>query len=121
MDNNLLCLFYRSVFISIISYHIVCFGGLVAKGEKNRIDRIIRKAERIVGKEQLRLDSVYRFSLQRKPRVVMGDESHPFHPRLANRVIARSGRLRPYTAATSRFRNSFIPRAISHVNSTFER
>ena len=35
----------------------MCFSGLIAKDDKDRIDRIIRKAERIVGEEQLRLDS----------------------------------------------------------------
>ena len=51
----------------------------------------------------------------------MGDEGQLLNPRLANRVIEKSGRLRPYAAATNRFSNSIIPRAISHVNSTFER
>ena len=49
VDNTLLGLFYSSVFVSIISYCIVCFGGLVAKGDKDSIGGIIRKAERIVG------------------------------------------------------------------------
>ena len=121
VDNALLGLFYQSVFVSIFSYCLVCFGGAADLGDKDRIDRIIRKVEKIIGEGQQRVDSVYQSSLKKKLRQVMGDETHPLHERLMGRVIERSGRLRTYAAGTNRFNNSFIPMAIAQYNSSFRR
>ena len=112
-----LCMFYISTICGVWRYCLICWGGNVCKIERNRIDRLIRNAERVIGVELEPVDSVYRGLLDRKLQSVWDDSGHPMHALLSGRVSLRhSGRLRLPSLATNRYREFFTVRAIKLFN-----
>ena len=77
---EILNLFYTSTIVIVWGYCLVCWGGNVSKSEKRRIDSIVRKAERVIGKCQPSVDSVYPDILKGKLEMVWSDNSHNSSP-----------------------------------------
>ena len=87
------------------------------KIERNRIDTLIRNAERVIGVELEPVDTVYRGLLDRKLQSVWDDGGLPMHAMLSGRVSLRhSGRLRLSSLATNRYREFFTVRDIKLFN-----
>ena len=113
----ILDMFYKATICGVWRYCLVCWGGNVAKKEKDRIDGVIKRAERVIGVPQPAIDSVYQELLQAKLEDVWDDGSHPLHHDLHDNRIKRGvGRIRLPQLKTNRHRNSFIPRAIKLFN-----
>ena len=111
------CMFYSTTICGVWRYCLNCWGGNVCKIERNRIDRLIRNAERVIGVEPEPVDSVYRGLFDRKLRSVWDDSGHPMHTLLSGRVSLRhSGRLRLPSLATNWYREFFTVRAIKLFN-----
>ena len=121
VNSQLLQLFYTSVIGSVLSFGLVCWGGNVSKTDKDRLDRVIRKAERVIGTEQHNMDTLYDRRVAAKLKAILKDETHPLRAELDSALIQRSGRFRPSKTRTERYRNSFIPSAIRHHNSNHKR
>ena len=119
--NEILSIFYKSVICGVWNYCLVGWGGNIVQRDRDRLDRFIRRAERMIGSSQQSVDSVYHDRLCTKYHIVIDDSSHPLHSEFADRTIQRSGRLRLPTALTNRHPRSFIPRAIKYHNSNFKR
>ena len=77
VDNNLLQIFYSSIFNSVISFGISCWGGNASKQDKDRIDRFIKKAGGIVGVEQEFIESMTSQRTKRKTDQILKDTTHP--------------------------------------------
>ena len=103
------------------------YGGTVhcdveEKGEKSRIDSIVRKAERVIGGCQPSVDSVYLDLVRGKLETVWSDNSHPLHGQLRSQLIPRdSGRLGLPYAGTNRHPASFITKATKLYNINVDR
>ena len=76
---------------------------------------------RNVGRKQESIDSICQKRLTDRLTSILADETHPLKPEFDSRLIDRSGRLRAPVARTSRFRQSFVPRAIHAFNQSHER
>jgi hypothetical protein len=121
VDVKILALFYDSVVESVWRYCLLCWGGNVAKGDRERIDRIVKEAGRIIGVSRQDFETAYTDLLIKKLTDVMDDASHPLHDRLSGQLISRSGRMRLPSAATNRYLSSFVPQAIRNHNSNYKR
>lgn len=121
VNRKILATFYDTVIASVWGYCLICWGGNVGKSEKDRINRIIKSAERIIGKSQPLIHTTYEDLLAGKLTMLLNDTNHPLHDVLASQLIPRSGRMRVPYAATNRYPSSFIPPAITHHNLTFKR
>ena len=88
---------------------------MLKKLDIERLNDIVRKAERVVGVCLASVDSVYQELLGCKLRQVCRDAEHPLHDVLVGRGNV-SGRLRLPPLNTNRHRDSFIPRAIKLHN-----
>ncbi|PIK58789.1 hypothetical protein BSL78_04310 [Apostichopus japonicus] len=93
--HDILEMFYNCTISGVWRYCLVCWGGNVNKHEIDRINSIIKKAERVVGEPLPSIDSVYHSLLESKLDAVWKDHTHPLYELLHNSQMTRgSGRLR---------------------------
>ena len=105
LHNLRLCLFARE-----------CF-----KAEQGQAGRDHEKGWGVTGRQQETLDSLYHRRLTHRLNKILSDDTHPLRPEFDSRLIDGSGRLRvPFTKAT-RFKHSFIPKAIQAFNQPHDR
>ena len=114
VDKTIMCLFYRSVIESVVSFGITTwFGGLKATDMKN-IQRVKKQASRIIGLDQLDFKVIYEKKLEQKMEIIWQDSSHPLH--YAVSLLPSGRRLRSALCKTGRFAGTFIPCAIRYFN-----
>ena len=121
VNPNILSIFYVSVVESIWRYCIICWGGNIAQGDKERVERVIKEAGKIIGAPRRDFETVYIYLITRKFADVMEDTEHPLHHRLSKQVNTRSGRMRLPSVKTNRYRLSFVPQAIKIHNLNYNR
>ena len=121
VDKRILALFYESVIASVWRYCLSCWGGNVSQGGRDKINRIVNQAGRMISEPRQNLEDAYADLLITKLTNVMDDASHPLHDRLAGQLISRSGRMRLPSAVTGRYLSSFVPQAIRIHNANFQR
>ena len=121
VDKRILALFYESVIGSVWRYCLLCWGGNISQGGRDKITRIANQAGRMIGEPRQNLEDAYADLLITKLTNVMDDASHPLHDRLAGQLISRSGRMRLPSAVTGRYLSSFVPQAIRIHNANFQR
>ena len=113
---DILKLFYQSTIKEVWRYCLICWGGNLKKTDIERLNDIIKRAERVVGVGLAPVDSVYRELLGQK---VCKDAEYPLHDTLFDWGSVR-GRLRLPPLNTNRYRDAFIPRAIKLYNSLYK-
>ena len=119
---EILTSFYNSVLCNVLRYCLICWGGNVSKMERDRIDRVIKWAGRVIGEPQRLVKQVYHCVLQSKLQSVRNDQSHPLYDPLCSKCrTGVNGRLRLPILRTNRYRDSFVPRAIKCYNADFKR
>ena len=112
VDKTLLSLFYRSTIQSIISFCIIAWGGNISVLCKTKIDRCVKRAEKITGSSFDFVDDLIT-SLSLKKIKQIENSDHP----LANKIqrSVRSNRPIFVKTRTQRFSRSFIPFAIKLI------
>ena len=89
-------------------YCLISWGGNSKKTDIDRLNDVIKRAERVVGVGLAPVDSVYQELLGRKLCQVCKDAEHPLHDAPFDPSSVR-GRLRLPPLNTNRHRDSFIP------------
>lgn len=118
---QLLQMFYSSVVCSVLTFGSTCWGGNVSKQDRDRLDKVIRKAGGVVGLPQDSFDTLYNRRTTNKLKDILKDDTHPLRQDIDSRRIERSGRFRVPKARTNRYSSSFVPRAISLYNRNVKR
>ena len=108
--------FYNAAISSILVYGSVCWGGNISKRDWERIEKVIKKTEKVTGGHHDSFDILYHIRLTNKTARILSDDSHPLWTEFNDRRIDRSGRLRVPTARTQRYRDSFLPSAVRAYN-----
>ena len=116
VSDEILQMFYSSVIGSIIYFGMTCWGGSLNQGCRGKLDKQIRRASRLVGREQDDVETMYERQVTKKLASVLADNTHPLYPEFDSRLIERSGRFRAPAGRTDRYRHSFIPTAIQAHN-----
>ncbi|KAJ8036125.1 hypothetical protein HOLleu_20002 [Holothuria leucospilota] len=80
---EILSVFYNSVICSVWRYRLLAWGGNISQCEKDRLNRLIKRASRIIGTEQTGVGDTYRALLPQKLHTVWTDVSHPLHNSLS--------------------------------------
>ena len=117
VNTNMLQLFFRSVVCSVLIFGVTSWGGNIMQKDKDKLDRIIRKAGRVIGERQDTITDLYNDRLVRKLKGIFDDDKHPLRQEFNKLVIQRSGRLRTPKIRTTRFQNSFLCQAVNTYNS----
>ena len=117
----LLQTFYTAIVLSILTFAMSCWGGNMSKQDKNRLEKIIRKAGGVIGTQQADVETLYNRVVTRKFQAITSDSSHPLRQEFDSRQCERSNRLRAPCTKTSRYKQSFIPTAIRKHNTNTHR
>ena len=104
---------YRSLIESILGFNISCWYGFVSAKDRKKLDRIVRLADKIIGKPQISTGELYSQSVKRKAKRII---SCDFHPLREEFCLLPSGRRYRVPLAKKDFKKSFIPSAISILN-----
>ncbi len=114
---QLLQTFYSSIISSVLTYGLTCWGGNMTKQDRNRLDKLIKKASGVVGKTQDSIGQTYHKRVMNKLSGILQDDTHPLRQTFDCRVIERSGRMRTPRSKTARYSDSFVPVAVGLFNS----
>ena len=121
VSTHLLELFYSSVVCGVLTFGLTSWGGNLTKFDSGRVDRVIRRAGKIIGKPQDTFDTLYDRRVACKLTTINKDNTHPLWAEFDCLRIVRSGRFRIPKARTSRFLNSYVPSAVRSFNNKHHR
>ena len=114
LSKSALTVFYRGTIKSILTYCISSWYGNSKAEERQRLSRVIKTAERIIGVPQLPLLGIYNNRCTCRAKCIIQDSSHPSH-RLFS-LLQSGRRYRSIRTRTSRLHNSFFPSAVRLLN-----
>ncbi|KAK0147910.1 hypothetical protein N1851_012371 [Merluccius polli] len=114
MGRPILNIFYHGILESVLFYAVVCWGGSITVEDRNRFNKMIRKAGSIIGSCPNSVEEILDKRVMRKMRSVLSRDDHSLH-NIFNKS-GRSQRLLLLRCSTERFRRSFVPTAIRLFN-----
>ena len=77
--------------------------------DKERINRLIRKSEKIVKRTLSQIDCLYENHAVKKAKTILKELTHPLNKQFL--LSSRSGKIIQPIAKTERYRRSFVPSA----------
>ena len=110
INSKILQLFYKSCIESIILFCVCAWGGNAKVEDKNRLNRIIKKACKLTHSSCPDTDDLFTHACIKKIKTILDDNSHPLHTDL--QFSARSGRPIYLKTNRQRYKNSFLPFSI---------
>ena len=110
VSRKILIQFYRAVTESVLTFSITVWFGSASVHDKILLDGIVRVASKLRGCELPSLESIYITRTQRIVRCITSDQHHPAHHLL--QCLPSGRRFRTIKTRTSRFKNSFYPKAV---------
>lgn len=114
LDSNLLLTFYRSSVESLLTYCITVWYGSCTVADRERLQRVIRAAQKIIGCPLPSLMDIYTSRCLSRGKTIIKDSSHPGSD-LFN-LLPSGRRYRCIRTRTNRFKNSFFPKVITTLN-----
>ena len=116
VDTAIISHFYNATMSPTLLYACIGFYGLLPLYLRRELDRPRRICSKILGTENdLNInEEMYKESLLRKGISIMKDNCHPLHEEYE--MLPNGRRLRVPRIRTSRFRNTFVPQSILHIN-----
>lgn len=119
VDKTMLVLFYRTFIESVLSFALVSWFANLTLQDKNALGQIVKWAGRLIGEPQLSMTALYEAQLQRKASAIALDSSHPLHSEF--QLLPSGCRFVVPKARTKRYRTTFVPAAITKLNSNIKR
>jgi len=118
----LLKTFYDSVVSSVILYSITCWGGRLLEKEKNKLNRLIKKAGSVdVGSVLPTVEEIMQDKMIGKLSLMINHDRHPLNEISQAYVSTHSSRLIHPRCYKERLRKSFFPTAIRFYNQCYIR
>lgn len=108
-------LVYTTHIESILTFHLSAWFGYLSVKSKNKLNRIVSMASKIVGKAQTTLPQLYTERMRKKARKITEDSTHPLSSQFE---VMKSGRRYRAPLAKGTFNKSFVPHAIRILNQT---
>ncbi len=115
IDKTLLIMFYHAYIESVLSFCLVSWYGNLSLKSRNSIDQIAKWASRLIGEPLLTPVSLYIRQVQRVGASILRDRLHPLYYEF--QYLPSNRRLRVPLCTTKRYKNSFVPAVINHINS----
>ena len=106
--------FYRSTIESVLTFSMLVWFGHTTAQDITRMERVVRRASKIIGCSLPSLSSLFSTRIIRKAKNIIADHSHPAHY-LFN-LLPSGRRYRSIKTSTSHFRDSTYPLAIRYLN-----
>lgn len=106
--------FYRAVIESVLTFSILSWYGNATSQDKHQLEKVVRRASKIIGCSLPTIASHYVTRIIRKARNITNDPYHPAHHLFA--LLPSGKRYRSITSRTSRFGDSTYLQAIRYLN-----
>lgn len=106
--------FYSATIESVLTFSILVWYGSSTSQEKQHLERVVRRASKIIGRSLPTLASLYNTRLARKAKNITSDPTHPAHHLFT--LLPSGKRYRSIPSKTTRSRDSTYPQAIRHLN-----
>ena len=107
-------MFYRSFIESVLSFCMASWYGNLSQEYKDKLDRHVKGASKIIGVNQAQLSTIYEQQVFRIAKNIIGSPAHPLHR--AFDLLPSGRRYRVPPGPNNRFRKSFVPTAIGLLN-----
>ena len=121
VHNTLLQLFYTYIVCSTLTFGLACCGGNLLRHDTDKLNRIIKTASVVIGKEQEDIDTIPKHRTLSKMKKILNDKTHPFCPIYIQQRFELSGRFRLSKTRTNRNMRSFFPTSIKFYKEDFNR
>uniref|UniRef100_A0A3P9AWZ0 Reverse transcriptase domain-containing protein n=1 Tax=Maylandia zebra TaxID=106582 RepID=A0A3P9AWZ0_9CICH len=106
--------FYTAIIESILTSSITVWYAGATIRDKQRLQRVVRSAEKVIGCRLPSLQDLYTSRTLRRAARISADPSHPGYSLFD--LLPSGRRLRSIRTRTSRHKNSFFPSAVGHMN-----
>ena len=116
VSQTILTMFYMARIESILTYNFITWYSAAGAENKDRIQKITHRAEKVTGCDLPHIDSLFPTRIKKKVGRITKDPSHPLHGHF--QLLPSNRRYRSVKSRTSRFSNTFIPSAIRVLNSS---
>ena len=110
VSRKILIQFCQAVTESVLTFSVSVWHGSASVHDQKLLDGIVRVASKLRGCELPSLESIYITRTQRIVRCITSDQHHPAHHLL--QCLPSGRRFRTIKTRTSRFKNSFYPKAV---------
>ena len=114
VSQELLVKFYRAVIESVLTFSFTVWYASATAEDRNRLNRIVCTASKIVGCELPSLISLYETRAVKKAKSILNDSGHPASELF--RLLPSGKRLRSLKVDSQRSLDSFYPTAIRLLN-----
>jgi len=114
LSKELLITFYLAIVQSVICTSITVWFGSVTTRDRDRLQRTIRTAERIIGAELPSIQDLYWSRFRKRVVKISADPSHPGNKLFE--LLPSGRRYKALYAKTSRHKGSFYPQAVTLLN-----
>ncbi len=112
IGRKLLYVFYQGILASVLFYSVLCWGGSITVEDKNRINKMIRKAGSIIVFIPDSLEVIVEKRTRATLKMIFNSEGHPLNYIFSGLKSSFSERLVMPRCSTERFRRYFIPNAV---------
>ena len=112
LDSNLLLTFYRSSIESLLTYCITVWYGSCTAADRERLQRVVKAAQRIIGCPLPSLTDIYTSRCLSRATSIIKDSSHPGSDLFD--LLPSGRRYRVIRSKTNRMKNSFFPQSHNH-------
>uniref|UniRef100_A0A3B4G6L3 Reverse transcriptase domain-containing protein n=1 Tax=Pundamilia nyererei TaxID=303518 RepID=A0A3B4G6L3_9CICH len=106
--------FYTAIIESILTSSITVWYAGTTIRDKQRLQRVVRSAEKVIGCKLPSLQDLYTSRTLRRAARISADPSHPGYSLFD--LLPSGRRLRSIRTRTSRHKNSFFRSAVGHMN-----
>ncbi|KAI2667379.1 RNA-directed DNA polymerase from mobile element jockey [Labeo rohita] len=124
LPQRLLVSFYSCSIESILTYGMLVWYGSSTAADKKALQRVIKTAQNIIAKQQLpTLENIFTSRCLQKIHNILKDSYHPAHhlfERLPSGKCYKHGK-QAIKTRTTRFMNSFYPKAITILNAELKK
>ena len=117
IKQSILQIFYSSSLEGLIVFGITCYGCNLQKQYVLRINRVIKKASKVIGCELNHFEILLNTCVRKKAEVIVSDPLHPLQLEFERFVRStRCVRYKSKKARTDMYKNSFVPTAVRVLN-----
>ena len=109
---------YMSLIESILTFNIGCWYGSLSYIDRKKLTRVVSLAGKIIGKEQASIETLYEKSVVRKATSITALSAHPLLFEFEK--LPRGKRYR-VPMCNKKYKRTFVPSAISILNSNVKR
>jgi hypothetical protein len=114
VDKTIMTLFYRAFIESIVSFSLVSWFGSLSIKNRNSLNQVVKWSSKLVGESQPNPASLYTRQVQRITESILNHRLHPLHKEF--QLLPSGKRFLVPRFKTKRFKNSFVPAAITLKN-----